>query len=73
MEDTKYMKNKIAYYNTPTEIVDIMLGLSSNINKSIIDTGYGDGAFINKIIEFNNLSLKEEECVKNEQTIKTKI
>ncbi len=53
MEDTKYMKNKIAYYNTPTEIVDVMLGLSSNINKSIIDTGYGDGAFINKIIEMN--------------------
>ncbi len=23
--------------------------------------------------EFNNLSLKEEDCVKNEQTIKTKI
>ena len=31
-------------------------------------------AIRNKIMsEFNNFSLKEEDCVKNEQTIKTKI
>lgn len=45
------MKNKIAYYPTPNEIVNIMIEMSNKIGKSIMDTGFGERAFLDKLVE----------------------
>lgn len=48
------MKNKIAYFPTPNKIVEIMLKLSTNLNNhniNILDTGFGEMAFLNELIK----------------------
>jgi len=52
------MKEKIAYYPTPLEIVKIMIGLSNN-NNNILESGFGQGAFFDELIKntkFNSLT-----------------
>lgn len=44
---------KIAYYPTPNEIVKIMIKLTNPLkNKTILDSGFGEGAFIDEILNF---------------------
>lgn len=58
------MKEKIAYYPTPFEIVDIMIELSKkisstlNLNKeiNILEPGFGQGAFFDKIIDLKPIN-----------------
>lgn len=50
------MKKQIAFFPTPNEIVKIMLSLSKNIKGKVLDTGFGEGAFINELIKNNQSS-----------------
>jgi len=44
------MKEQIAYYPTPIEIVQLMISLSNNKNKNVLEAGFGQGAFFDELI-----------------------
>lgn len=50
------MKN-IAYYPTPNEIVKTIISLTDVKNKTILETGFGQGAFLNELIKLDIKSL----------------
>jgi len=67
------MMNKIAFYETPMEIVNFMINMTNLKNKKILDTGFGTGNFFNQILLKNNnlFGIELDENFYNKQCLKT--